>query len=301
MSDVATHVFRRYFDDVLKMKFLLATVFLAFAAVSTAARAENVRIAAPPALDAFLTEVVQILRADPGMQIEASTDDTSSSAITALGEKKADAVILTRALMGDDRAEYPEMIFNPIPLGEQTVALAVPRTVWDGGVHSLSREQMKGIYESKITNWHDVGGPNEKISFFNYQEKIGPWEMLAQWLYGDVKKAPKGRFQSVETDAEALSALESAPGALAMVSPLLVDGQRNFALELKDTNGKISAPTPKNVAAKTYPLTRPLVVVINDRATLEIKKLVDFLTGSRGEALLKKHGFYSVSSVKLAE
>jgi phosphate transport system substrate-binding protein len=283
---------------VLKTKFWFAAVFLAFAA---AAPADSLRIAAPPALDAFLTEVVQVLRADPGMQIEASTDNSSSSAIAALGEKKADAAILTRALTGDDRAQYPEMILNPIPLGEQTIALAVPRAIWDGGTHSLTREQMKGIYESKITNWREVGGPNEKITFFNFQEKIGPWELLAQWLYEDVKKTPKGRFQTVETDAESLSALESTPGALVMISPLLVDGQRNFALEIKDANGKASAPTAKNVAAKTYPLTRPLVLVINDRPTLEIKTLVEFLTGPRAEALLKKYGFYSASSVKASE
>jgi ABC-type phosphate transport system substrate-binding protein len=73
-----------------------------------------------------------------------------------------------------------------------------------------------------------------------------------------------------------------------------VDGQRSYALEIKTPEGKNIAPTPENVAAKSYPMTRPLLLIVNDKPTQSVRVFSDFMLGARGQGLLKKHGFYGV-------
>ncbi len=59
-----------------------------------------------------------------------------------------------------------------------TVLVGSP-DVWNGGVKSLSAQQVRDIYEKKITNWSDVGGPELLITFYNKEPGRGTWEVIA--------------------------------------------------------------------------------------------------------------------------
>src|SRR6187402_3089955 len=48
-------------------------------------------------------------------------------------------------------------------VGEDAVALIVSKDVYEGGVRSLTKQQAKDVYESKVTNWKDLGGPDQRI------------------------------------------------------------------------------------------------------------------------------------------
>src|SRR5205823_650689 len=128
----------------------------------------------------------------------------------------AQIAMTSRPLTPEDRADAPDVTFNEIYLGEQVVAIGVARDVWDGGVHGLTRAQVLGIYERRYTNWNQLGGPDEKIAFFNSEEGRGIWEMFAQWLYGDAKKAPLGKFPKVSTNDAARDTLEFTRGSMAL-------------------------------------------------------------------------------------
>lgn len=249
-----------------------------------------------------VADAAQILRAENGMQIQINTSGGSGAAIAALGEGTLDIAMLPRPVTAEERAEYPDVIFTEIYIGEQIVALAVAQDVWEGGVRALTQAQVNGIYEGKTTNWREVGGSDEKIAFFNFEPGRGAWEIFAQWLYGDARKAPLGRFPTVASNAEARNTLEFTPGSMTQISPLFVDGKRSHALGIRADNGRdVIEPTPQNVAAKRYEMSRGMYLVVNDRPTLNIKVLVDFMLGERGAELLKKHGFYSAAAMKAAK
>ena len=130
------------------------------------------------------------------------------------------------------------MKFNPIPVGEDAVALIVSPDVWQGGVRALSRAQMKEIYEGRVTNWKDVGGPDRRIVFFNKEPGRGTWEVFAHWLYGDAKKAPPVSFREVGANEEARNKVGSTRGAISQLSASWADGKTVFALGLKDDAGR---------------------------------------------------------------
>jgi phosphate transport system substrate-binding protein len=87
-------------------------------------------------------------------------------------------------------------------IGEDAVALIVSADVWNGGLKSVTKEQAKGIYESAIKNWKELGGPDKRIAFFNKEPGRGTWEVFANWAYGDHKKAPQVSFPEVGGNEE---------------------------------------------------------------------------------------------------
>ena len=275
---------------------ILAALFLA----SFDLCAEPLRIVGSPTVNLPVAEAAQILRTERGLEIQISTTGGSMAGLVAVGEGNAEIAMSSRALTAEDRATYPEINFTEIHLGEQVVALGVAKEVWEGGVHALSSAQARAIYESRKRNWREAGGPDQKIGFYNFEEGHGTWELFAQWLYGDARKASSGGFPTIASDAEARNILEFTPGAITQISPLFLDGLRSHALALTQDDGSIVAPSAENVAMKKYPITRPLFLVINDKPTREVKVMTDFMRGARGQELMKKYGFYSADALAAA-
>lgn len=273
---------------------------LVFQGLTVLAPAQSLKIAGSSIVNMAMSDGAQILRTEHGLDIHINTAGGSSAGLAALGDGTADIAMISRALTAEDRASAPEVEFNEIYLGEQVIALAVAADVWAGGVHALTREQVRNIYEQKVTNWKEVGGADQKIAFFNADEGHGTWEMFAQWLYGDNKRAPIGKFPLVSTNAAARDALEFTHGSMTMLSPLFVDGKAAFVLGLREGSAPPVLPTYSDVAARKYPMTRPLYLVVNNKPTRAVKVVVDFMLGARGQALMAKQGFVSAAMLKAA-
>lgn len=279
--------------------FFAALAALVFLRPSDGFCEDAVRISGAGTLALVVADAAQILRAERGIPIQISTAGGTGAGINALGEGTADIAMASRPVSVEERSDHPDVQFSEIYVGEQIVALAVAQDVWEAGVHVLTRAQARQIYEQKVTNWKEFGGPKEKIAFFNFEEGRGAWEIFAQWLYGDAKRAPLGRFPTIASNEEARNTLEFTPGSMTQISPSFVDEQRSHALAIRlDPNADTLKPTLENVAAKRYGLTRSMFLVVNDKPTLNIKIVVDFLLSERGGELMKKHGFYPAAAIE---
>jgi phosphate transport system substrate-binding protein len=179
------------------------------------------------------------------------------------------------------------------------VALIVSKDVWEGGVRSLTKEQSAALYEGRIKNWKELGGPDRRVAFFNKEPGRGTWEVFAHWVYGDSKKAPPVNHLEVGGNEEARHKVGSTRGAISQLSASWADGKTVFALSLK-VEGKDITPATENIATGTYPLSRPLFLLTNGEPAGEAKVLIDFVLGPRGQALVKKHGYLPLTELKPA-
>ena len=245
-----------------------------------------------------VAEAAEVLRAERRMNIQVDTQGGSAGGISALGDGLVQVGMSSKPVSDDDRKKYPNVAFHPVRIGEDAVALIVSKDVWDGGVRSLSKQQAKDVYESRVTNWKDLGGPDRRIAFFNKEPGRGTWEVFVHWVYGNAKKAPAVSFPEVGGNEETRNKVASTPGALGQLSSSWADGKTVFALALKTDAGQDVLPTPANVATGTYPMSRPLYVLTNGEPAGEAKVLVDFLLGDRGQALVRKHGYLSLDQLK---
>ncbi|MGH8019696.1 MAG: phosphate ABC transporter substrate-binding protein [Opitutaceae bacterium] len=249
-------------------------------------------------VNAPVAEAAEILRAERGMHIHVDTQSGSSGGISMLADNLVQIGMSSKPPGEADRAKHPGIRFKEIHIGEDAVALIVSKDVWLGGVRALSRRQMRGIYEGRITNWSELGGPDKRIAFFNKEPGRGTWEVFADWLYGDAKKAPPVSFPEVGGNEETRTKVANTRGALSQLSSSWADDERVFALGIRLDDGRVVQPTPKNIATGAYPMSRPLFLLTNGEPAGEAKRFVDFMLGERGQALVRKHGYLSLDQLK---
>ena len=243
-------------------------------------------------------EAAEILRAEQKLNIQVDTQGGSSGGISMLGDGLVQIGMLSKHVSDDDRAKYPKVKYNEIQIGEDAVALIVSKDVYDGGVHSLTKQQAKDIYESKVTNWKDLGGPDRKIAFFNKEPGRGTWEVFVHWAYGSPKNAPPVSFPEVGGNEETRNKVASTQGALSQLSSSWADNKTVFSLSLKDDDGKVVEPTPDNIATKKYAMSRPLFLLTDGEPTGHAKTFVEFMLSARGQELVRKHGYLSLDQLK---
>ncbi len=271
-----------------------ALLLLAACLLGSPLAAGPLRINGSTTVNPVAAEAADILRREQGMEIQVDTLGGSSGGIAAVGDGRVEIGMASRPLGEADRRRYPSSDLHPVTIGFDAVALVVSRDVWDGGVRSISRQQMRQVYEGRIRNWKQLGGPDRRIAFFNKEPGRGTWEVFADWLYGGAAAAPLASFPEVGANEEARSKVGSTRGALSQLSASWADGERVFALAIRQASGEVIAPTPANVAGGRYPMRRPLLLVTRGAPSSESKAFVDFVLSRRGQQLLDKHGYLAL-------
>ena len=266
--------------------------------IASAARSELLKVNGSTTVNLPVAEAAEILRAERKMDIQVDTQGGSAGGISMLGDGLVQVGMASKPVTDDDRKKYPGIDFKQTHIGEDAVALIVSKDVWDGGVRALTKQQVKDIYEGKVTNWKDLGGRPQKIAFFNKEPGRGTWEVFVHWLYGSAKAAPQVSFPEVGGNEATRSKVASTRGSLSQLSASWADGKRVFALGLKLDDGTVSTPIPENIVSKKYPLSRPLFVLTNGEPTGSAKALVDFVLSDRGQALVKKHGYLPLKELR---
>jgi phosphate transport system substrate-binding protein len=238
-----------------------------------------------------VADAAEILRQRNGLTIYVDTQGGSSGGVAAVGEGLAQLGMASRSIADKDREKFPQAEFVATAIGSDALALVVSKDVWDGGVKSLGRDQMQQLYEGKVINWKDLGGPDQEVVFFNKEPGRGTWEVFAKWLYGDADKAPAVNHAEVGANEEARSKVASTRGAISQLSAAWADGETVFALGVKREDGIVAAADLETVLAGDYPISRPLNLLTNGEPTGTAKDFVDFMLSEEGQQLVEKHGY----------
>jgi phosphate transport system substrate-binding protein len=283
---------------MLRIWKLLLTAGAALTATSLAiAAAPPLRVNGSTTINPVVVEAWEILRKERGLVIQVDTQGGSSGGMAALGEGRAEAAMVSRPLIEEDRAHYPKAHFEGVRIGLDGVALVVSRDVWQGGIHTLNRLQLRGLYEGKVKNWKEIGGPDRRVVFFNKEAGRGTWEVFARWLYGDPKKAPLVNLPEVGSNEEGRSKVTATPGSISQLSAAWADGRHIFAVGIQDDRKTVS-PTSAAILDGSYPLSRPLMIVTNGPPRGSTKILIDLLLSPRGQALVKKSGYEPIAGAR---
>jgi len=277
----------------------LFTTLAAFLLCSSPLRADTIQIQGAVSTALAILDSAKVLQQERNLTLQISINGGSVGGIAALGSRTAEIALTSKPVSAEERAAYPDVLFTEIPIGYQTAVLAVSKDVWQEGVHTLTANQVRAIYEGKVRNWKEVGGADQKITIFMSEPGRGLWEMFAQWLYGEVKKAPGNHYQNLSTNEEIRNALEFTPGSVGLIQTPFADRHLLFPLGIKE-GAEILEPRNEDVASGKYPLARKLSLVVNDKPTLNTKIVVDFALSKRGQAMVKKAAMLPISEVTAA-
>lgn len=92
-----------------------------------------------------------------------------------------------------------------------------------GKVDNLTSDEIKKIFTGQVTNWSQLGGPNELISVVNRPPTSGTRATFDKWVLGGTKETAGTTLTQDNTGAVA-QAVKSTPGSIGYVSIGFVTG-----------------------------------------------------------------------------
>ena len=158
----------------MKQAFVALALLLGTVALPLPASAEPLRINGSTTVNSVVAEAAEILRAEKNMKIQVDTQGGSAGGISSARRRSGPArhvlaaTSATTTARSTRRWKFPE-----IHIGEDAVAMIVSKDVWEGGVRALAKQQIMDVFENRLTNWKDLGGPDRRIAFFNKEPGRG--------------------------------------------------------------------------------------------------------------------------------
>jgi phosphate transport system substrate-binding protein len=276
----------------MEKRFVASLLLIGAAAAAFAAG--RLRVNGSTTVNPVAVEAAEALRAAKHLDITVDTQGGSSGGISGIGDGSIEVGMSSKPLSDDDRKRYPAVAFVATEIGRDAVALVVSADVWNGGVRALSRAQIRDIYEQRVTNWKQVGGPDRPIVFFNKEPGRGTWEVFARWLYGDPKAAPAVSHREVGGNEEGRMKVASTRGAVSQLSSSWATGNVH-ALALRLDDGSVVDASAANIASGRYPMARPLFFITNGPPSGDARTLIDYVLSPVGQELVRKHGYLRLS------
>jgi len=281
-------------------KNILSTGLSLVLAVSLTAttQAQSLRVSGSTTVNPVVSEAAEVLRKDAGLAITIDTAGGSTGGINALGDGRADIGMSSRGVKDSDREKFPAVKFHPVSIGQDAVSIVVSKDVWDGGVKDLTAAQIRDLYEGRVTNWKEVGGPDQRVVFLNREPGRGEWEVFTKFLYPDQKEAPRTNHAMVGSNEETRNKTGGTRGAVTFLSTPWADGERVFALGIEQEDGTVIEATGPNIASGAYPMSRPLYVITNGEPAGAARTLIDYLLSDAGQKLVSKHGYLRLADLQ---
>lgn len=135
-------------------------------------------------------------------------------------------------------------------------------------VKGLTLAQLAGIHSGKITNWKDVGGPNDRIVVVVPPPSSGTRAFIRDMFMQGA--AFVGNAYVTVTDREAMDIVAKSPIAIAMLS-----------------NGFVKMNGKKVKMVKTPKLKRQLSMVTRDEPSPALKSVITFLKSKEAKKLFR--------------
>lgn len=206
----------------------------------------------------------------------------SSVGVKAAAEGTANIGMASREVKEAEMKDFPNLKVHVI--ARDGIAVIVHAGV---GVTNLTVDQVRDIFNGKITNWKDVGGVDKGIIVVSREEGSGTRAAFEEMVMGkDVLITDTAVLQNSNGAIRTtVSTTESAIGFISF-------GYLDNTVQALQING-VDA-TEANAANGTYPIVRPLNMITLGDPSGEIKAFIDFILSTDGQQIVKAEGYIPV-------
>jgi len=153
-------------------------------------------------------------------------------------------------------------------------------------VRDLTMEQIKDIYTGVVTNWKDVGGPDNDITLCARDNSSGTYGFFQKHVLMKEDYSPKAlNLQSNSAIVEEVAQNEFAIGYIGL--GYLVDAGEKVAAVAVDG----VSPNNESVASGEYKIARGLQMYTNGEPEGLPKAFLDFIMSEEGQKIVSDEGF----------
>jgi phosphate transport system substrate-binding protein len=166
---------------------------------------------------------------------------------------------------------------------------------WDGiaiivhpqnPIKEITPKQLQGIFSGKIRFWSELGGAKKPIFFVTREEGSGTRDAFESLV-----------MKKMEISNEAL--VEDSNGAVREIvghNPFSI-GYISFGIvnhQVKALSVNSTPPSLTTIKKREYQLTRPFLFVINEPATPQADRFIQFVLSKEGQHILEKEGLVGI-------
>ena len=215
---------------------------------------------------------------NPGMVLDIAAGG-SVVGIKAVHDGTADIGMASRALTPEEAAGIHQ---DQIAL--DVLAIVVHPT---NPASNLTRAQLRDIYLGKITNWKDLGGPDQPIQVIVRDTNSGTRGAFDEIVLE--KKQPQSpRQRSAFTAGDVAALVSGDPQAIGYV------GFGNLEPSLKLLSIDEIQPTKDSARSGAYQLVRPLLLLTGPLTQPVAQTYIDFVLSTAGQKLVEADGWIPV-------
>ena len=161
-------------------------------------------------------------------------------------------------------------------------------------VKSLTKQQLTDIFTAKITNWKEVGGPDEEIVLITRPSTSGTRALFKEFALGGAEEASN---KSLETDDSGtlLQSIKDNKGAIGYVAlSYLVNNQDVATVSVDGV-----APTLENTYKGTYPVWGYEHMYTKGEPNATVKAYLDFIMSDEYGKSMEAQGYGVTSKMQV--
>ena len=216
----------------------------------------------------------------------------SGTGIAALLNRTADLAQSSRPMKDDEKSKAKAAYGADVV--EHAVALdALAVFVHSSNpVQSLTVAQIKDIFQGKVTNWSQVGGPNAQIILYGRESSSGTYDYFREHVLAKEDFAP--RVQTLQGTAAVINAVGNDKNGIGYGGIAYAKEVR--PLPISSEGGQPVGPSEATVADGTYPLSRKLFFYYPANAPERVTKFAQWAVTPEAQALVTKVGYFPLNT-----
>ena len=220
------------------------------------------------------------------------TGDGTAAAFGTLAEKKADLVLVSRAMRYKE-AQACEAAFGRRPAeGKVAVSGLAVYVNTNNPVKVLTYDELYEVFRGQTKNWKELdGGQDQAISIY---------VQATNFVHGELfnEEVLSGKGFSAETHCltgeDVIKAVAADPKGIGFGALAPAEDVQPLSIKRARSSTPVS-PTEDNIARRIYPISRYVYSYSNPAANAdEIKAYLDWIRSDEGQQVAKEAGFYAL-------
>jgi phosphate transport system substrate-binding protein len=222
------------------------------------------------------------MAANPNIQIELSGGG-SGNGIKALIEGQTMIAMSSRDIKSSETDQAKAKGVTPNRIAVAVDAL-VPVVHPSSKVAALSLEQLKALYEGKVSNWKEVGGDDAKVVLISRDTSSGTYETWAEMVMKGEKVTPSALMQA--SNGAVVQAVSKNKNAIGYI------GIGYLNKSVKGLRIGETSATAETALSRAWPLSRELYVFTNGQPQSPIREFIAYLLDpAKGQKAVQDSGF----------
>ncbi len=212
----------------------------------------------------------------------------SGTGIAALINGSVDLAQASRAMKDEEKAQVAQsrganVVETAVALDSLAVFVHASNPV-----QSLGMDQVKQIFQGKITDWKEVGGPAGPIVLYGRESSSGTYDYFREHVLAKEDFSP--RVQTLQGTAAIINAVSRDPKGIGYGGIAYAKEVR--AISISQAGKPAVVPSEATVADGTYPLARNLYFYHLEGAPERVTKFVAFALSAEGQKLVSDVGYF---------